>query len=197
MKNYIILGSSSPARQKLLERLHIPFLTASPDIDETPLPEETPEDMVKRLALEKAQKIACSYPSNLIIASDQVAIIEGQIAGKPLTHENAVKQLQAVSGKICRFVNGLCLLNSATGETQVDMIEFSIKYRILSNTMIENYLLKEKPYFCAGAIKSEGLAIGLFEKMIGEDPTSLEGLPLIRLTQMLEHEGVDIFNCIH
>lgn len=193
MKNYIILASSSPARQKLLERLHLPFLTVSPDIDETPLDHETPEDMVKRLAFEKAQKVAESYPNNLIIASDQVAIINNKIAGKPLTHENAVKQLQAVSGKICRFVNGLCLLNSATGQAQVVMEEFSIHYRNLTDAMIENYLHKEKPYFCAGAIKSEGLAIGLFDKMIGEDPTSLEGLPLIRLTKMLENEGVNIF----
>lgn len=194
MKNNIILASSSPARQKLLERLHLPFITVSPDIDETPLDHETPIDMVKRLALQKAQKIAESYPNHLIIGSDQVAIINDSIAGKPLTHERAVKQLQAVSGKICNFINGLCLLNSKTGHAQVDMISFSIQYKQLSKNMIENYLHKEKPYFCAGAIKSEGLAIGLFEKMIGEDPTSLEGLPLIRLTKMLKNEQVDIFD---
>lgn len=193
MKDYIILASSSPARQRLLERLHLPFLTVSPDIDETPLAHETPVEMVKRLALQKAQKVAQSYPNHLIIGSDQVAIINNQIAGKPLTHEKAIQQLQAVSGEKCNFINGLCLLNSKTAHAQVDMVSFSLQYRSLSLDMIENYLHKEKPYFCAGAIKSEGLAIGLFEKMIGEDPTSLEGLPLIRLTKMLENEGVNIF----
>jgi septum formation protein len=191
MINQIILASSSPARKRLLARLQLPFITISPDIDETALPHETPETLVQRLALQKAQKVASTHTNALIIASDQVTVINEEIVSKPLSHENAVKQLEGVSGRDCLFFNGLCLFNSQTQAYQIAVETFTVTYRTLSRTMIEHYLQKEQPYACAGSIKSEGLAIALFERMTGNDPTALEGLPLIRLTSMLRHEGID------
>jgi len=188
----LILASSSPARKKLLERLKLQFEMISPDIDETPLPNETAEALVKRLSLTKAQKIAKMRPAHLIIASDQVAIIDGHISGKPLTHENAVKQLQTVSGKICKFINGLCLLNSKTNQYQIATVPFDVQYRTLSIETINAYLNTEKPYHCSGSIKSEGLAVILFEALMGTDPSALEGLPLITLVKMLEKEQVNL-----
>lgn len=191
MKNKIILASSSPARKKLLMRLFHSFTAISPDIDESPLENESPTKMVQRLAVEKAQKIASLYPEALIIASDQVGVIHDTVMGKPLTHEEAVKQLQFASGQTCVFLNGLCLLNSATGHKQVTLETFSVKFRTLDLGIIEAYLKKDTPYHCAGSIKSEGLAIALFESMHGNDPTSLEGLPLIRLSTLLRQEGIE------
>ncbi|MAZ39403.1 MAG: septum formation inhibitor Maf [Legionellales bacterium] len=186
----IILASSSPARKRLLTRLQLPFITISPDIDETAYKNEDATALVSRLAKQKAKKVAQTNPNSLIIASDQVAVIDGKITGKPLTHENAVKQLSAVNGKICHFINGLCLLNSKTGHLQLATVPFDVKFRSLSPALIEYYLKRDKPYQCAGSIKSEGLAIILFEALLGSDPSALEGLPLITLIQMLEKEDV-------
>lgn len=188
----LILASSSASRFKLLQRLCLPFAVIPPHIDETPLPDETAEAVVNRLALQKAQAVTTQVPAGLIIGSDQVILVNGQQIGKPLTHENAVAQLRMMSGNTCLALTGLCLLNAATGDYQLTMVPFSVDIRPLTDRMIENYLQMEQPYHCAGSIKSEGLGITLFERMTGEDPTALEGLPLIALTRMLETAGLPI-----
>lgn len=188
----IVLASTSPFRRQLLEKLGIPFETASPDIDEGRLPGESPESLVKRLAVEKAQAVAATHPQALIIGSDQVACLEDQILGKPGDFGRAVAQLSAASGKRVSFLTGLCLLNSATGNAQVICEPFQVYFRKLAPQQIENYLNRERPFNCAGSFKSEALGIALFERLEGDDPNSLIGLPLIRLIAMLEKEGVPV-----
>ncbi|OGT90080.1 MAG: septum formation protein Maf [Gammaproteobacteria bacterium RIFOXYA12_FULL_61_12] len=188
----IVLASTSPFRRQLLEKLGIPFETASPDIDEGRLPGESPESLVKRLAVEKAQAVATIHPQALIIGSDQVACLEDQILGKPGDFDRAFVQLSAASGKRVSFLTGLCLLNSATGNAQVICEPFQVYFRNLSPQQIENYLNREMPFNCAGSFKSEALGIALFERLEGDDPNSLIGLPLIRLIAMLEEEGVPV-----
>ena len=185
----IVLASTSPFRKELLHRIGIDFETAAPDIDESPLPGETPENLVKRLSEAKARVIGKIRPG-LIIGSDQVASVEDEILGKPGTHENAVAQLRKLSGKLVTFQTGLCLLNSASNQAQVDIIPFRVQFRELDAQQIERYLQADQPYNCAGSFKSEGLGITLFERMEGEDPTALIGLPLIRLTDMLMQAGL-------
>ena len=188
----LVLGSTSPFRRELLNRLGIAFETASPEIDETPVPGEAPEVLVTRLAKLKAEAVRESWPNALIIGSDQVATIDGEILGKPGSHERAVEQLSKAAGKRVTFSTGLCLLNSRTGNTQVCCEPFHVYFRQLEQQAIEHYLQREQPYNCAGSFKSEGLGITLFEKMEGDDPNSLIGLPLIRLVDMLANEGWDI-----
>jgi MAF protein len=187
----LVLGSTSPFRRELLSRLQLNFTTASPDIDERAEPGERPEDLVTRLAVRKAEAVAKSHPQALIIGSDQVAAINGQILGKPGNHETAVKQLAMAGGKKVTFFTGLCLLNSESDQRQVCCEAFHVHFRQLDKDSIENYLRREQPYNCAGSFKSEGLGITLFEKLEGDDPNSLIGLPLIRLVTMLKKEGVD------
>ncbi len=190
----LILGSSSPYRKKLLDRLGIEFQVANPDIDETAKPNESAQALVERLALEKATVIAKQYKDALIIGGDQVAVIDQQILGKPRNHAHAVEQLQLSSGKTVKFLSALCLLNSKTGQHQLSVVPFSISFKILTDLQIENYLRKDKPYNCAGSIRAESMGVALFEKMQGDDPTALMGLPLIRLTEMLKQEGVDVLS---
>lgn len=185
----IVLASTSPFRKELLQRIGIDFETAAPDIDESPLPGEAPENLVKRLSEAKAHVIGKIRPG-LIIGSDQVASVGDEILGKPGTHENAVAQLRKLSGKLVTFQTGLCLLNSASNQAQVDIIPFRVQFRELDAQQIERYLQADQPYNCAGSFKSEGLGITLFERMEGEDPTALIGLPLIRLTDMLMQAGL-------
>jgi MAF protein len=172
--------------------LGVEFSTVSPDIDETALPDEPPEKMVLRLAESKAKEVAKEHKGSLIIGSDQVAVVDGTIMGKPGDHQQAVEQLRRVSGKRVSFFTGLCLLNSDTGHLQVCCEPFYVIFRVLQQREIERYLLKEKPYNCAGSFKSEGLGISLFERLEGEDPNALIGLPLIRLIAMLRNEGLDV-----
>ncbi len=188
----LILGSSSVYRRELLERLQIPFSAISPEVDETPLPGEAPEITALRLAQEKARKIGANQQDALIIGCDQVATLDGMQLGKPLDHENAVRQLQLMRGRIVTFHSALCLFNSRTGNMQAEVIPYQVKFRKLSDVQIENYLHKEQPYHCAGSAKSEGLGIALMEWMRGDDPNALTGLPLIALVGMLEREGLDI-----
>ncbi len=188
----LVLASSSPYRRQLLEKLGLPFETISPEIDESAQPGEHPEALVARLAEHKARAAASHYPDALIIGSDQVAVLDGTIVGKPGSHENAVRQLQAASGKKIIFHTGVCLLNSRTGKTQTEAVPYTVVFRRLGRQQIENYLRKEQPYNCAGSFKSEGLGIALFERFEGEDPNTLIGLPLIRLVDMLEREGMAI-----
>ncbi len=186
----LVLGSTSPFRKALLQRFNLDFSVASPDIDETLQEGETAENYVKRLSLEKARAVAEEHPNSLIIGSDQCSVLNGIIRGKPGNHKNAVRQLTESSGKRVTFLTGLCLLNSTENSYQLDLIPFHVDFRILQNKEIESYLLAEQPYSCAGSFKSEGLGITLFKRMHGEDPTSLIGLPLIRLAEMLRKEGI-------
>jgi len=190
----LILASTSPFRRELLGKLCLPFECVAPDIDESPIAGETPSKLVARLAEQKAKAVAHSHPNSLIIGSDQVAVLDQQILGKPGTHARATRQLQQASGKRITFLTGLSLYNSQNDMLQTEVVPFTVYFRKLSEKQIENYLLKEQPYNCAGSFKSEGLGISLFEKLEGEDPNTLIGLPLIRLIQMLENEGVEVLS---
>lgn len=188
----LVLASSSPFRREILDKLNLDYECFSPDIDETPLEGEQALQLVERLAINKAKAVASSFPEALIIGSDQVAVCNGTILGKPHTHENATQQLLNASGEHVTFYTGLALFNSATGTVQSEVVPFHVHFRTLTTEMIENYLRIEKPYNCAGSFKSEGLGIALFEKLEGEDPNTLIGLPLIRLIRMLEVEGMRV-----
>ena len=185
----LILGSTSPFRKELLERLNLDFITDSPNIDETPLQEESPEDYVIRLSLAKAKAVAERHQNALIIASDQCSILDGEIRGKPGNHKNAIKQLTESSGKRVSFLTGLCLYDCSDDSYQLEMVPFHVDFRDLTAIEIESYLLAEQPYGCAGSFKSEGLGVTLFKRLEGEDPSALIGLPLIKLSEMLRHKG--------
>lgn len=187
----LILASTSPWRRALLEKLAIPFECAAPEVDETPLPGETPRHLVSRLAQEKALSLAHRYPSHLIIGSDQICVLDGEITGKPLTEEKARQQLTKASGNIVTFYTGLALYNSANGHLQTEVEPFDVHFRHLSEVEIEDYVRKERPLHCAGSFKSEGLGIALFERLEGRDPNTLIGLPLIALCQMLRREEMN------
>lgn len=189
----LVLASTSIYRSELLKRLQLPFETAAPDVDETALPDESARATSVRLAREKARAVAAKYPDALIIGSDQVALLEGQQLGKPLTHDNAVRQLRAMRGKTTCFYTAVALLNSKTGNMQTEVAENYVTLRDLRDAEIEGYLLKEQPYHCAGSAKSEGLGIALMSKMTGDDPNALIGLPLILLSEMLRRENVHLF----
>lgn len=188
----LILASSSPFRQELLSRLNIPFESMSPDIDETLLPNEIATDYVCRLAEEKARVIAKEHPDSLVIGSDQCAYLDGNILGKPGNHEKALKQLQNARGKEVVFYTGLSIQQLSTQIKLVDCIKFRVGFRQLSDEQLENYLKTEQPYNCAGSFKSEAYGISLFSYLRGDDPTALIGLPLIRLTAMLEEAGLKV-----
>jgi len=185
----LVLASSSPYRRELLARLRIPFEVVLPEVDETPRAGETPQALVERLAIEKAQAVAASVADALVIGSDQVAVYNGSIVGKPHGHERAVEQLRMASGRTVTLYTGLALVNTATGHVQCEVIPYRVTFRALTDELIESYLRKEKPYSCAGSVKSEGLGIALLERFEGDDPNTLIGLPLIRLVRMLEAEG--------
>jgi len=190
----IVLGSSSPFRKSLLERLHVNFECDSPNIDETPRKNEHIEDMVVRLAIEKAQAIAERHPDSLIIGSDQSAVLNGEKLNKPGNFENAFKQLSRASRQKITFQTGLCLLNTKTGNIQSICVPYTVVFKPLTATMIENYLRKEEPYNCAGSFRAEGLGIALFERFEGSDPNALIGLPLIELVNFLGNEGCSILD---
>lgn len=188
----LVLGSTSPFRKEILTKLNLAFVCAKPDVDETPLLNETPIQLVERLAIEKAKAVAKEFPNALIIGSDQVAMHNNTILGKPHTHENAIKQLSSFSGNKVSFYTGLCVYNSATEKTLSLVEPFYVHFKVLSAMNIEQYLLAEKPYQCAGSFKSEGLGICLFNKLEGDDPNTLIGLPLIKLTELLAQHGIDV-----
>jgi septum formation protein len=188
----LILGSSSVYRQELLGRLRIPFDVCSPQIDETPLPQEKADMTAVRLAEAKSRAAAAGFSNAIVIGADQVAVLEGVQLGKPLNHSNAVKQLQAARGKEVMFHTALCLFNSRNGSIQTRLVPSRVRFRNLSDRQIENYLDKEQPYHCAGSAKAEGLGIALLESIQSDDPTALIGLPLIALVDMLSKEGIEI-----
>ncbi len=188
----LLLASSSAYRRELLSRLRLPFTCASPDIDETRLADETPQALVLRLAEQKARALAERYPHHLIIGSDQVAVLGNEVLGKPHDFARAHRQLSNASGKSVTFLTGLALLNSESGICQVDHVPFTVHFRELDAERITRYLEAEQPYDCAGSFKAEGLGVSLFRATEGSDATSLIGLPLIRLVDMLLKEGVSI-----
>lgn len=188
----LILASSSRYRRQLLERLKLPFDCASPDIDESPLPNEIASHRAERLAIAKAQALAHKFPHHLIIGSDQVAEIDDLQLGKPGNRQNAIDQLSSTNGRTVMFRTGLCLFNSLTGQYQSTTETFSVTFRKLSKEEIERYVDSEMPFDCAGSFKCEGLGISLFESMNGRDPNTLIGLPLIALCEMLRNEGLQI-----
>ena len=188
----LILGSTSRYRKELLNRLRIPFETASPDVDETPHSNESPKDLALRLALAKARAVALKYPEAVVIGSDQVADLEGMPLGKPGNHTNAILQLQRMRGKTVFFQTALSVVCIATGYERTDLAEVKVKFRDLSDAEIESYLRAEEPYDCAGSAKSEGLGIALLDAIDNDDPTALIGLPLIRTCQMLREAGVKL-----
>jgi septum formation protein len=190
-RTQLVLASTSPFRRELLQRLGIPFTTAAPDVDESPLPGEAADELVRRLSASKARAVGRTH-AGLIIGSDQVATIGETILGKPGNHERAFEQLQQLTGRTVIFHTGLCLLDTAQDIQQLDVIPFTVEFRQLSTTQIERYLRREQPYNCAGSFKSEALGITLFRRMSGDDPTALIGLPLIRLTDMLAAAGVTL-----
>ena len=192
MKQKLILASSSPYRQELLARLGLPFDAISPEIDELPLDGELPQETALRLAQLKAKKVAESHPDALVIGCDQVATLDGIQLGKPMTHENAVKQLQYQRGRRVTFHSALCLYNALTKHMQAEVVPYDVEFRNLTDAQIENYLRIEEPYNCAGSAKSEGLGIAVIASMTGSDPNALIGLPLIKLITMLQNEEVNV-----
>lgn len=192
MNSKLILASSSIYRHELLTRLQLPFTCISPDVDESPLLNELPQETALRLAQVKARKVSATNPSALIIGCDQVATLDNIQLGKPLNHDNATKQLRLMRGREVIFHSALCLYNPATHNMQAEVIPYVVQFRDLSDAQIENYLIKEQPYHCAGSAKSEGLGIAIIEKMTGDDPNALIGLPLIKLVSMLQKEGVNV-----
>jgi septum formation protein len=188
----LILASTSPYRRQLLERLQLSFRCLPPQVDETPLPGESPRALATRLALAKAHAVSRLYPEALVIGSDQVACLGERIMGKPGGLEVATEQLRASSGNEVRFYTSIALVCAATDHEAFHVEPFSVNFRMLSEAHIANYLAKEQPYDCAGSFKCEGLGIALFESLRGNDPTSLEGLPLIALTDMLARAGMPV-----
>lgn len=187
----LVLASGSRWRRQLLDRLQIPYLWANPDIDESPLPAEAPEALVHRLSLAKAQRLAEDFPRHLIIGSDQVAIFNGNILGKPGNVQAAREQLTRFSGQRVRFLTGLALLDTANGCHRSCHERYDVVFRSLSAREIDSYVARERPLDSAGSFRMEGLGITLFERLEGNDPNALIGLPLIRLCSMLRDAGLD------
>lgn len=186
----LVLASSSPFRKEVLQKVFPSFLTASPNIDESAKAGETPIALSKRLAYEKVCALSEQFPQHLIIGSDQVAMLNDQQLTKPGSHENCIKQLSLSSGNIINFYTSLCVFDSANQAFEVATDTCSVHMKKLSIQEIEHYVAKDKPYGCAAAFKSEGLGIALFNKIVGEDPNALVGLPLIKLIQILDKFGV-------
>ncbi|WP_281416154.1 Maf-like protein [Collimonas antrihumi] len=193
----LILGSSSRYRKELLSRLQIPFEVVVPDIDETPLPGESPEATALRLAQEKARTVALAAPNALVIGSDQVATLDGEQIGKPGSHENALAQLRKMRGRRVIFHTALCLWDSRQSQAgqaaQIENVQTFVTFRDLPDAELEAYLRIEQPYDCAGSAKNEGLGIAILEKIESTDPTALTGLPLIALTGMLRRAAFPFF----
>lgn len=188
----LILASTSVYRRQLLERLHFPFTVVNSQVDETPLPGETPPDIACRLALAKARSVAQIHPDAVVIGSDQVADLDGHALGKPGNHARAVAQLRTMRGKTVVFQTAVAVVCLESGFSQTELARIQVRFRDLSDAQIEAYLLAEQPYDCAGSAKSEGLGIALLERIDNDDPTALIGLPLIRTCRMIEAAGIQV-----
>ena len=188
----MILASGSSYRRELLTRLGLPFESWSPDLDERALPGEAPAQTAERLSRSKADAAASRWPQALIIGSDQVADLAGEAIGKPGTQENARAQLRRLRGREVLFHTGLCLLDTRNGQAQARVVTTEVLFRSLADAEIDAYLAREPALDCAGSAKSEGLGIALLERVGGDDPTALVGLPLIALSRMLRNAGVAV-----
>lgn len=191
----VILASSSAYRQSILKKLHIPFSSVAPDIDESQILGESVSQQVKRLAKIKALSIATqpTHANSYVIGSDQLASFNGQALGKPGNFDNAVQQLMMVSGQTVKFHTGLCLVHSNNEQVSQIVETFDVTFKILTKQQISTYLNIEQPYDCAGSFKSEGLGIALFESLNGRDPNTLIGLPLIALLDLFNNMSIDLF----
>jgi len=192
----LILGSTSKYRRELLQRLRVPFDVVSPEVDETPHPNEAPRDLAMRLALAKAQAVATQHPNAVVIGSDQVADLNGEPLGKPGTHERAVLQLQKMRGQTVVFQTAVSVVCQASGFADTELAQIKVRFRDLSDAEIEAYLRAEEPYDCAGSAKSEGLGIALLDAIDNDDPTALIGLPMIRTARLLRAAGVDLLGAL-
>lgn len=188
----LVLGSTSRYRRELLSRLNVPFEVAAPDVDETPLADETPETLARRLAEAKARAVAQRFPQAIVIGSDQVADLDGEPLGKPGDHDNAVRQLRRMRGRLVVFQTALSVVCLDSGFAQHALAPVRVRFRDLSDAEIERYLRLEQPYDCAGSARSEGLGIALLESIDNDDPTALVGLPLIRTCRMLRAAGLPL-----
>jgi septum formation protein len=187
----LILGSTSPYRRELLERLRIPFQVVASHVDETPSPTETPAELAHRLALAKAQAVARSHPEAIVIGSDQVADLDGQSLGKPGNHERATEQLQRMRGRAVIFQTAVAVVCVSSGFAQVRQAQVRVQFADLSDAQIDYYLRTEQPYDCAGSARSEALGIALLRSIESDDPTALIGLPLIRTCELLRAAGLE------
>jgi septum formation protein len=190
----VVLASTSRYRRSLLERLGYPFECANPGTDEAPLAGEPAGKTALRLAEAKARAVAPAFTDALVIGSDQVASCGGLRLDKPGTHENALRQLTALSGKTASFETAVALLDTKSNKVLTRLVPCDVTFRALSAGLIETYLNKEKPYDCAGSARSEGLGIILIERMRTDDPTALVGLPLIALTELLSEAGMSVLD---
>ena len=188
----LVLASHSDSRRALLDKLQLAYTSLAPGIDETSLPEEAPESLVRRLSEAKARKIAERMPEAIVIGSDQVACYEGRALGKPGNPESALQQLRTFSGKQVNFLSGLCVMNPSRGTCHLAVETCLVEFRALSDDQIRAYLQIDRPFQCAGAFKSEGLGISLVRSIRCDDPNVLVGLPLIRLIDFLAREGVTV-----
>lgn len=185
----IILASTSLSRKKVLEKLAIPFECVPPICDETPLVNESAQQLVVRLANAKAQSLVANYPDSLIIGSDQVGVLDDQIVCKPHTVENAQQQLKNSSGKAFYFYTGMTVIDTRTRQSQTICEPFKVTFRRLTDAEIDAYIAKEMPLQCAGSFKCDELGITLFDKLEGDDINSLVGLPLIKLNKIMIDMG--------
>ena len=192
----LILGSTSRYRRELLQRLRVPFDVVSPEVDETPLPDETPQALATRLALAKAKAVAALHPHAVVIGSDQVADLNGEPLGKPGTHDRAVLQLQRMRGQTVVFQTAVSVVCQASGFEQTELAQIKVRFRDLSDAEIDAYLRAEEPYDCAGSAKSEGLGIALLDAIDNDDPTALIGLPMIRTARLLRAAGIDLLGAM-
>lgn len=188
----LVLASGSPYRQVLLKNLGLDFIAVSPDIDESPLPDEAPEELSARLSCDKAKSLASKYPNHLIIGSDQVAILSHRQLTKPGNRKNCINQLTKASGRQVLFFTGVCVLNSKTGQSITEVDLCSVSFKALTLEQIKRYVDREKPFDCAGGFKSESLGIALIERIAGDDPNALIGLPLIKLIRILAQFGYSV-----
>lgn len=188
----LVLASGSPYRRQLLARLQLEFTATASDVDETPLAGEAPADLTIRLGMAKARALRAKFPEHLIIGSDQTAAIDGAILGKPGSREAAIRQLVLQAGRVVTFYTSVCLLDAASGRHWSDLDVCQVHFRPLTPAQIERYVDREQPFDCAGSFKSEGLGIALFEKIVGDDPNALIGLPLIKLTALLQQAGMSV-----
>ena len=188
----LILGSTSRYRRELLQRLQLPFEVVAPEVEETPLRGEPPALMAQRLALAKARAVAIAFPKAVVIGSDQVADLNGLPLGKPGSHERAVKQLQQMRGQVVIFQTAVSVVCLESGFSETRLASVKVTFRNLPDTEIENYLLAEQPYDCAGSAKSEGLGIALLASIESDDPTALVGLPLINTCELISAAGIEL-----